>query len=120
MDGYNPKLHALTGEAHGMAAALNVPRVSCCAQVSWLVGWLQGTAHQTSSYIYKWGDMGPLSNGIPYKWSKIKGFHSFFSLRTESVELCHHIYKCFRADSVDPQNHVLLTVFNLGFWIQEG
>eukprot|EP00434_Breviolum_minutum_P026143 symbB.v1.2.023115.t1/scaffold2083.1/size104221/5 len=24
VDGYNPKLHALTGEAHGMAAALNV------------------------------------------------------------------------------------------------
>lgn len=37
MDGYNPKLHALTGEAHGMAAALNVPRVSCCASV---FGWL--------------------------------------------------------------------------------
>ena len=24
VDGYNPKLHALTGEAHGYAAALNV------------------------------------------------------------------------------------------------
>ena len=72
MDGYNPKLHALTGEAHGMAAALNVPRVSCC--VLTVFGWLATKVLPTKpAVIYKWGE-----NGIPYKWSKIKGFHCFF------------------------------------------
>ena len=70
MDGYNPKLHALTGEAHGMAAALNVPRV-CMLRVGFF-GWL-ATRCPPNQQLY--------INGVKwelYQWSKIKGFHCFF------------------------------------------
>ena len=73
VDGYNPKLHALTGEAHGMAAALNVPSGFMLRVGFLLVGWLQGTAHQNQQlYI----------NGV--KWETLSmvenkgGFHCFF------------------------------------------
>ena len=62
VDGYNPKLHALTGEAHGMAAALNVPRVSCC--VLTVFGWLATKILPTKpAVIYKWGENGNSING---------------------------------------------------------
>ncbi len=48
MDGYQPKLHALTGEAHG-AAALNVPRLTT------MVGWDLASA---ASPMNPWGFCG--------------------------------------------------------------